>query len=63
LGIIKHSILSYHFFENNLGSLYVGLMFWYSWKMALLALVIVPPFFLLAIIATPFGSSLLGMVR
>jgi len=32
---------------------YVGLMFWYSWKMALLALVIVPPFFLLAIVATP----------
>lgn len=34
--------------------IYVGLMFWYSWKLALLALVIVPPFFLLAIIATPF---------
>ncbi|MGK7943532.1 MAG: peptidase domain-containing ABC transporter [Microcystaceae cyanobacterium] len=34
--------------------IYVGLMFWYSWKMALLALAIVPPFFLLAIIATPF---------
>ncbi|NEO72516.1 peptidase domain-containing ABC transporter [Moorena sp. SIO3H5] len=34
--------------------IYVGLMFWYSWKMALLALVIVPPFFLLALIATPF---------
>lgn len=33
---------------------YLGLMFWYSWKMALLALVIVPPFFLLALIATPF---------
>ncbi|BAZ43778.1 cyclic nucleotide-regulated ABC bacteriocin/lantibiotic exporter [Chondrocystis sp. NIES-4102] len=33
---------------------YVGLMFWYSWKMALLALVIVPPFFLLALFATPF---------
>ncbi len=32
---------------------YVGLMFWYSWKMALLSLVIVPPFFLLAIAATP----------
>jgi ATP-binding cassette subfamily B protein len=29
-------------------------MFWYSWKMALLALVIVPPFVLLALIATPF---------
>lgn len=34
--------------------IYVGLMFWYSWKMALLALVIVPPFFFLAVIATPF---------
>ncbi|WP_019505013.1 peptidase domain-containing ABC transporter [Pleurocapsa sp. PCC 7319] len=33
---------------------YVGLMFWYSWKMALLALVIVPPFFILALVATPF---------
>jgi HlyB family type I secretion system ABC transporter len=34
--------------------IYVGLMFWYSWKMALLALAIVPPFFLLALFATPF---------
>ncbi|MEA5580999.1 peptidase domain-containing ABC transporter [Nodularia harveyana UHCC-0300] len=34
--------------------IYVGLMWWYSWKMALLALVIVPPFFLLALVATPF---------
>ncbi|BAY09993.1 cyclic nucleotide-regulated ABC bacteriocin/lantibiotic exporter [Calothrix sp. NIES-2098] len=34
--------------------IYVGLMFWYSWKMALLVLVIVPPFALLALIATPF---------
>ena len=34
--------------------IYVGLMFWYSWKMALLVLVIVPPFFFLALIATPF---------
>ncbi|WP_017721136.1 ABC transporter transmembrane domain-containing protein [Kamptonema formosum] len=33
---------------------YVGLMLWYSWKMALLALLIVPPFVLLALIATPF---------
>ena len=33
---------------------YVGLMFWYSWQMALLALLIVPPFVLLAVIATPF---------
>ncbi len=34
--------------------IYVGLMFWYSWKMALLTLVIIPPFVLLALIATPF---------
>ncbi|RUS98523.1 peptidase C39 [Dulcicalothrix desertica PCC 7102] len=34
--------------------IYVGLMFWYSWKMALLALVIIPPFAILALIATPF---------
>jgi ATP-binding cassette subfamily B protein len=33
---------------------YVGLMFWYNWKMALLVLVIVPPFVLLALLATPF---------
>ncbi|MCG8363298.1 MAG: peptidase domain-containing ABC transporter [Pseudanabaenales cyanobacterium] len=33
---------------------YVGLMFWYSWQMALLALVIVPVFTLLALIAAPF---------
>ena len=33
---------------------YLGLMFWYSWQMALLALVIVPPFFILALVATPF---------
>ncbi|HEY9830463.1 MAG TPA: peptidase domain-containing ABC transporter, partial [Stenomitos sp.] len=33
---------------------YIGLMFWYSWKMALLVLLIVPPFVLLALIATPF---------
>ena len=33
---------------------YVGLMFWYSWQMALLTLVIVPPFFILALVATPF---------
>lgn len=33
---------------------YVGLMFWYSWKMALLVLVIVPPFVSIALIATPF---------
>ncbi|KYC37655.1 ABC transporter ATP-binding protein [Scytonema hofmannii PCC 7110] len=34
--------------------IYVGLMFWYSWQMALIALAIVPPFFLLAILATPW---------
>jgi ATP-binding cassette, subfamily B, bacterial HlyB/CyaB len=34
--------------------IYVGLMFWYSWQMALLSLVIVPPYVLLALIATPF---------
>jgi HlyB family type I secretion system ABC transporter len=33
---------------------YVGLMFWYSWQMALLSLLIVPPFLLLPIISTPF---------
>ncbi|KYC38063.1 ABC transporter ATP-binding protein [Scytonema hofmannii PCC 7110] len=32
---------------------YVGLMFWYSWKLALLVLVAVPPFVLMALIATP----------
>ncbi|MFN6570917.1 peptidase domain-containing ABC transporter [Dendronalium sp. ChiSLP03b] len=34
--------------------IYVGLMFWYSWQMALLSLLIVPPFVLLALVATPF---------
>ncbi|NDJ24510.1 ATP-binding cassette domain-containing protein [Nostoc sp. B(2019)] len=34
--------------------IYVGLMFWYSWQMALLALLIIPPFAFLALIATPF---------
>ena len=33
---------------------YAGLMFWYSWKLALLVLMIVPPFVLLALVATPF---------
>jgi ATP-binding cassette subfamily B protein len=33
---------------------YVGLMVWYSWKMALLTLAIVPPFVLLALFSTPF---------
>lgn len=34
--------------------IYLGLMFWYSWQMALLSMLIIPPFFLLAVIATPF---------
>ncbi|MDJ0842823.1 ABC transporter transmembrane domain-containing protein [Crocosphaera sp.] len=34
--------------------IYVGLMWWYSWKMALLCLAIVPPFAILALVATPF---------
>jgi ATP-binding cassette subfamily B protein len=33
---------------------YLGLMFWYSRQMALLALVIVPLFVLIAVVATPF---------
>lgn len=32
---------------------YIGLMFWYSWKLALLVLVAVPPFVLVALVATP----------
>ncbi|QLE57357.1 peptidase domain-containing ABC transporter [Nostoc sp. TCL26-01] len=34
--------------------IYLGLMFCYSWQLALLSLVIIPPFLLLALIATPF---------
>ncbi|HLO83404.1 MAG TPA: peptidase domain-containing ABC transporter [Nostocaceae cyanobacterium] len=34
--------------------IYVGLMLWYNWQMALLSLLIIPPFALLALIATPF---------
>ncbi|MBD3886025.1 peptidase domain-containing ABC transporter [Phormidium tenue FACHB-886] len=34
--------------------IYFGLMFWYSWQMALLTLAIVPPFVILALVATPF---------
>ncbi|MBW4634108.1 MAG: peptidase domain-containing ABC transporter [Iphinoe sp. HA4291-MV1] len=34
--------------------IYVGLMFWYSWQMALIALAIVPPFFLLTLFSTPW---------
>lgn len=33
---------------------YVGLMFWYSAAMAMVSLAIVPPFVLLALVATPF---------
>ncbi len=33
--------------------IYLGLMFWYSWRLALLVLLIVPPFFILALVATP----------
>lgn len=32
---------------------YLGLMFWYSWKLALLVLCILPPFIVLTLIATP----------
>jgi ATP-binding cassette subfamily B protein len=35
-------------------SIYLGLMFWYSWQMTLLVLTIVPPFVILAIVSTPF---------
>ncbi|HLP90460.1 MAG TPA: peptidase domain-containing ABC transporter [Nostocaceae cyanobacterium] len=34
--------------------IYVGLMIWYNWQMALLSLLIIPPFALLALVATPF---------
>jgi ATP-binding cassette, subfamily B, bacterial HlyB/CyaB len=34
--------------------IYVGLMFWYSWQMALISLAIVPPFFMLALLTTPW---------
>ncbi|MEC4814625.1 MAG: peptidase domain-containing ABC transporter [Scytonema sp. PMC 1069.18] len=34
--------------------IYVGLMLWYSWKLALLVLLTVPPFFILTLVATPF---------
>lgn len=33
---------------------YVGVMFWYSWKLALLVLVVVPPMVILTLVATPF---------
>jgi ABC-type bacteriocin/lantibiotic exporter with double-glycine peptidase domain len=34
--------------------IYIAVMFWYSWQMALVSLLIIPPFLLLAIFATPF---------
>jgi HlyB family type I secretion system ABC transporter len=34
--------------------IYVALMFWYSWKMSLLALVVVPVFVVVTVFATPF---------
>ncbi|QIR39655.1 ATP-binding cassette domain-containing protein [Tolypothrix sp. PCC 7910] len=34
--------------------IYIGLMFWYSWKMALLVLLILPPILLVTFLATPF---------
>ncbi len=34
--------------------IYGGMMFWYNWQMALLALVIVPPFSILALVSAPF---------
>jgi ATP-binding cassette, subfamily B, bacterial HlyB/CyaB len=34
--------------------IYVGVMLWYSWKLALLALVVVPFFIILAVVAMPF---------
>jgi HlyB family type I secretion system ABC transporter len=33
---------------------YIAVMFWYSWQMALVSLLIIPPFLLLAMFATPF---------
>ena len=34
--------------------LYLGLMFWYSWKLSLMILMLVPFFLLMALVATPF---------
>ncbi len=33
---------------------YTGLMLWYSWKMTLLALAMVPPMFIVTLLSTPF---------
>ena len=34
--------------------LYIGLMFWYSWKLSLMIIALIPLFVLMALIATPF---------
>jgi ABC-type bacteriocin/lantibiotic exporter with double-glycine peptidase domain len=34
--------------------IYLGLMFWYSWKLALFTLIIVPPYMFIALLAMPF---------
>ena len=33
---------------------YIGVMFWYSWKLALLVLIVVPPMVILTAVSTPF---------
>lgn len=33
---------------------YLALMFWYSWRLTLLVMLVIPPFVLLALVATPF---------
>jgi HlyB family type I secretion system ABC transporter len=33
---------------------YLGMMFWYSWRMALLAITIIPLYVIVAVVATPF---------
>ena len=33
---------------------YIGVMFWYSWKLALLVLIVVPPMVILTLVSTPF---------
>lgn len=34
--------------------IYIGVMLWYSWKLALITLLVLPPYVLLAFVATPF---------
>lgn len=34
--------------------LYIGLMFWYSWKLSLMIIALIPLFMMMALIATPF---------